>query len=93
MVELTQDRRLGLEMEDEEAKKLLTRGADIRHSKDVKDLKYVVHLPLTEPKLTIWVGQRGRISFQTNRASNQSIVSWTLPCIILQLYLAPHTSL
>jgi len=28
-------------MEDEEARKLLDKGKDIRHSKDVKELKWV----------------------------------------------------
>ena len=41
VVELTQDRALGLEMNDEEAENLVQKGADIRHSKDVKDLKWV----------------------------------------------------
>lgn len=41
MVELTTDHGLGILMEDEEARKLLDKGKDIRHSKDVKELKCV----------------------------------------------------
>ncbi len=42
MVELTADHGLGILMEHEEAKKLLDKGKDIRHSKDVKELKWVI---------------------------------------------------
>jgi LETM1 and EF-hand domain-containing protein 1 len=39
VVELTQDKGLGILMEDEEAQNIISKGADIRHSKDVKELK------------------------------------------------------
>lgn len=39
VVELTQDHGLGIVISDDEAKNLLDKGADIRHSKDVKELK------------------------------------------------------
>ncbi|WVQ70852.1 hypothetical protein IAR50_000377 [Cryptococcus sp. DSM 104548] len=39
VLELTQDHGLGILLEDEEAKNLLNTGSDIRHSKDVKELK------------------------------------------------------
>ncbi len=39
VVELTQDKGLGIVIEDEEAQNLISKGADIRHSKDVKDVK------------------------------------------------------
>ena len=41
MVELTADHGLGILVEDEDAKKLLDKGKDIRHSTDVKELKCV----------------------------------------------------
>ena len=41
MVELTTDHGLGILVEDEDAKRILDKGADIRQSKDVKELKYV----------------------------------------------------
>lgn len=47
VVELTEDFGLGILMEDETAQTLLSKGADIRHSKDVKevkDLKWVLTL-------------------------------------------------
>ncbi|ODN84589.1 hypothetical protein, variant 1 [Cryptococcus amylolentus CBS 6039] len=39
VLELTQDHGLGILLEDEEAKNLINTGSDIRHSKDVKELK------------------------------------------------------
>ncbi|KIR43589.1 MRS7 family protein [Cryptococcus deuterogattii 99/473] len=39
VVELTQDHGLGIVLEDEEAQNLLASGSDIRHSKDVKEIK------------------------------------------------------
>lgn len=38
-MELTQDKGLGIVMEDVEAQNLISKGADIRHSKDVKEVK------------------------------------------------------
>lgn len=40
-MELTQDHGLGIVLEDEEAQNLLASGSDIRHSKDVKEIKWV----------------------------------------------------
>ena len=39
VVELTQEHELGIVMDKEEAQTLISKGADIRHSKDVKELK------------------------------------------------------
>ncbi|OCF38411.1 MRS7 family protein [Kwoniella heveanensis CBS 569] len=39
VLELTQDHGLGIVLEDEEARTILDKGSDIRHSKDVKELK------------------------------------------------------
>ncbi|WVQ85102.1 hypothetical protein IAT38_007266 [Cryptococcus sp. DSM 104549] len=39
VLELTQDHGLGILLEDEEAQNLIAKGNDIRHSKDVKDVK------------------------------------------------------
>ncbi|WVW82468.1 hypothetical protein I302_104479 [Kwoniella bestiolae CBS 10118] len=39
VIELTQDHGLGILLEDEEARNILDKGSDIRHSKDVKELK------------------------------------------------------
>ncbi|WRT64302.1 uncharacterized protein IL334_001234 [Kwoniella shivajii] len=39
VLELTQDHGLGILLEDEEARNILDKGSDIRHSKDVKELK------------------------------------------------------
>jgi LETM1 and EF-hand domain-containing protein 1 len=41
VIELTQDHGLGIVMDDDDAKRLLDKGADIRRSKDVKELKWV----------------------------------------------------
>jgi LETM1 and EF-hand domain-containing protein 1 len=39
VVELTKDHGLGIVMEDEAAQTLLSKGADIKNSKDLKDVK------------------------------------------------------
>ncbi|WWC86410.1 uncharacterized protein L201_001286 [Kwoniella dendrophila CBS 6074] len=39
VIELTQDHGLGILLEDEAARNILDKGSDIRHSKDVKELK------------------------------------------------------
>jgi LETM1 and EF-hand domain-containing protein 1 len=39
VVELTQEKGLGILLEDEEAKNIINKGHDIRHSKDVKEMK------------------------------------------------------
>ena len=53
VVELTQDMGLGIVMEDQEAQKLLTKGAEVRHSKDAKDAKDLKYVPLFNPVMTM----------------------------------------
>ena len=41
MLDLVQDQNLGIVLEDEEARDILNTDAVLRHSKDLKNIKYV----------------------------------------------------
>lgn len=82
VLELAQDRGMGIVLEDEEAAKIIQKGKDIRHSKDVKAVKWVKAASGLSRLLTC-LGRSERTSFQTSSShpSYQVSPNQTIPPI------------